>query len=232
MTEHAYDVKINVVEPTCCTTGYTTYGCSAGECNTTKDLDETPFVDHVYDVKGETIAPTCSAEGYTVYGCSAGECNTTDNKEFERRVAHTFVDVNEFDEIICTECAQRYINTTTVVNTGSGTLCLGCESTEGCTCNVDVMWKGYVAPQAPETLEADEAKTIGGDNVPAEIVGGLIKITSAEESSFEIYVNEEKFEFTGTEFIVDLYSFESVEQIVVYSSTAAEFVFYKNITAE
>ena len=185
----------------------------------------------MYDVEGETVAPTCYAEGYTVYGCSSGECGETENRDFVRRVAHEFVDVNDFDEIICTGCAQRYINTTTVVNTGDGTLCLGCESGEGeCTCNVDVQWKGYIAPQDPETLEADEAKTIGGDNVPAEIVGGLIKITSVEESNFEIYVNEEKFEFTGTEFIVDLYSFESVEQIVVYSSTAAEFVFYKNIT--
>ena len=225
MIGHNYSVVVEVVAPTCITKGYTTYSCSSGECGTTKNLDETAVVGHAYTVAGDVVAPTCSAEGYTVYGCSAGACGLTEHKDFTRRVAHTFVDVNDFDEILCTTCQQSYRNINTQVSTGDGTLCLGCEGDEegNCVCNVKVEWNGYIAPEEV-FVDADAATAIEeleGFN------GGLVRLTSEEETTLTITVNGEEFTVTGTDLIVDLYSFETVESLSVYAAAGAELIIYK-----
>ena len=230
---HNYNVKVETVAPTCITKGYTEYSCSAGECGTTEKRDETNEVEHVYDVKGETVAPSCSAEGYTTYGCSQGECGLTENRDYTKRIAHTFVDVNEFDEIICSECQQSYRNVTTLVSTGDGELCLGCDRGENgeCVCNVKVEWNGYVAPLDPDKLTANEefTKTKVFENKDLEIGEGLIKLTSESEANYTVTIGEQTIEVSGTEVVIDLYEYESVTSVTIVSDADAEVVFYEKI---
>jgi len=220
--EEIYDV----IAPTCVAGGITNVTCSRCDYTATKDPTEATG-EHKYDVKGETVEPTCSAEGYTVYGCSAGECGTTDKGDFVRRTAHSFVDVNEFDEIVCTVCSQSYRNIKTQVSSGNGKLCLGCEGDENgeCTCEVSVEWNGYIAPEEV-FISAGEAYTLDGENAKG-FEGGLIRLTSAEEATLVIVIDGDRYELTGTDLVVDLYSYETIESITVETSVEAELIIYK-----
>ena len=92
MADHKFDVFVETIAPTCTTTGYTTYSCSAGgNCGKTENRDETAVIDHKFDVFVETIAPTCITKGYTTYSCSAGgNCGKTENRDETTEVAHKY----------------------------------------------------------------------------------------------------------------------------------------------
>ena len=230
--QHNYDVKGETTAPTCITKGYTTYSCSAGACGTTEQKDFVDEIAHSYDVKGETTDPTCSAEGYTTYSCSAGACGTTVNKDFTARTAHNLVELNEYGEVSCIECGATYRNITTIVTVGSGELCLDCGKEE-CDCNVNVEWSGYVKPSAPEAITAGVAFTKNSipekENKALEIGGGLIRLESAEETTYTIVIGDSTITVTGTIVVVDLYKFESVASVTITAEADATVSFYEKI---
>ena len=223
-----HDEQYEVIAPTCCEDGITNVTCSRCDYTNTKDPTEATNA-HKYDVKGETVAPTCSEEGYTVYGCSAGNCGTTENKDYTRRAAHNLISVDkygeDFGEVACMTCGQSYINKDTHTS-DSGSLCLGCGQDE-CICDVQVEWNGYVTPD-PEVLEAGESKTLDGEDVTG-FDKGLIKIESAEEATLTIYVNGDMYTVNGTELIVDLYSYDTIETVTVETTAEAVYVIYKKL---
>ena len=223
-----HDEQYEVIAPTCCEDGITNITCSRCDYTNTKDPTEATN-EHNYDVKGETVAPTCSEEGYTVYGCSAGNCGTTENKDYTRRAAHNLISVDkygeDFGEVACMTCGQSYINKDTHTS-DSGSLCLGCGQDE-CICDVQVEWNGYVTPD-PEVLEAGESKTLGGEDVTG-FDKGLIKIESAEEATLTIYVNGDMYTVNGTELIVDLYSYDTIETVTIETTAEAVYVIYKKL---
>ena len=223
-----HDEQYEVIAPTCCEDGITNVTCSRCDYTNTKDPTEATNA-HKYDVKGETVAPTCSEEGYTVYGCSAGNCGTTENKDYTRRAAHNLISVDkygeDFGEVACMTCGQSYINKDTHTS-DSGSLCLGCGQDE-CICDVQVEWNGYVTPD-PEVLEAGESKTLGGEDVTG-FDKGLIKIESAEEATLTIYVNGDMYTVNGTELIVDLYSYDTIETVTIETTAEAVYVIYKKL---
>ena len=47
--DHVFDVKVEVVNPTCTEGGYTVYGCSSGACGRTENRDETAARGHSYE---------------------------------------------------------------------------------------------------------------------------------------------------------------------------------------
>ena len=230
--QHNYDVKGETTAPTCITKGYTTYSCSAGACGKTEQKDFVDEIAHSYDVKGETTDPTCSAEGYTTYSCSAGACETTVNKDFTARTAHNLVELNEYGEVSCIECGATYRNITTIVTVGSGELCLDCGKEE-CDCNVNVEWSGYVKPSAPEAITAGVAFTKNSipekENKALQIGGGLIRLESAEETTYTIVIGDSTITVTGTIVVVDLYKFESVASVTITAEADATVSFYEKI---
>ena len=218
--------------PTCCDRAV--YNCEVcGQNFEAYDDDEEGQAtgEHKYDVKGKTVAPTCSAEGYTEYGCSAGDCGTTENKNIVERTAHQLVDVNEYGVIKCVVCDYVYRNVTTIVNNGSGTLCLGCNQTP-CVCSVNVEWNGYTEPSAPEAITAGEEFTksyVEEKETALEIGGGLIYLVSEAEANYTITIGDVVIEVSGTEVVVDLYKLESVTSVTIISDAAAEVVFYEKV---
>ncbi|MBO4983939.1 MAG: hypothetical protein J6D23_07750, partial [Clostridia bacterium] len=225
--DHVYDVKGKTVAPTCIDAGYTVYGCSSGDCGTTQNRDVVePTYYHIYDIEGETIAPTCSSEGYTEYGCSAGDCGYTVNKNYVARTAHVLEDVNEFDVIKCSVCNVIYKNITTKVDRGEGDLCLGCGK-EVCECGVNVEWNAFVAPEAPDALEAGVAFTKND----VEIGTGLIKLESESEANYTVVITTAGGDVTltvaGALVYVDLYKYDSVTKVVVTADAAASLVLYE-----
>ena len=230
--DHNYDVKGDTTAPTCITKGYTTYSCSAGACGTTEQRDYVDEIAHNYTIAGEVVDPTCSAEGYTVYSCSAGACGTTTNKDFTDRTAHNLVELNEYGEVSCLECGATYRNITTIVTVGSGELCLDCGK-EVCDCNVNVEWSGYVKPSAPEAITAGVAFTKNSipekEDKALEIGGGLIRLESAEETTYTIVIGDSTITVTGTIVVVDLYKFESVASVTITAEADATVSFYEKI---
>ncbi|MBQ8029316.1 MAG: hypothetical protein IJ262_07940 [Clostridia bacterium] len=65
------------VAPTCTTSGYTTYECTADGCTFTyNEYDASkPATGHDYEAE-ETIAPDCTTEGLMTYTCACGESYT------------------------------------------------------------------------------------------------------------------------------------------------------------
>ena len=147
------------------------------------------------------------------------------------------VAINEFDVVQCVMCSYTYRNVTTIVSTGNGQLCLGCGQDE-CICSVNVEWNGYIKPSAPEAIVAGEAFTKTNvaekENEALAIGEGLIALVSEAEANYtvEIYNGEDllaTIQVSGTEVVIDLYKYESVDKVVITSDADATVVFYEKL---
>ena len=81
---HKHSYNSVVTEPTCTTSGYTTYTCDCGHSYVADEVDP---VDHTYN--SVTTQPTCTTGGYTTYTCDCGHSYVADEVG---PVDHTYVE--------------------------------------------------------------------------------------------------------------------------------------------
>ena len=111
---HTHSYEAVVTEPTCTTSGYTTYTCSDVDCRHSYVADEVP-ASHTYGDWNEENPATCKAEGVLAhYQCSAcGDYFDKDKNPIDSitisALGHNFVDGN------CTRCVA--IQTSGIVAT-------------------------------------------------------------------------------------------------------------------
>ncbi len=83
--EIGHEYEAVVTDPTCTSTGYTTYTCDCGHSYVD---DETEMLDHDYE--DVVTAPTCTAEGYTTHTCK--DCGNVVVDTETPMVAHKYGD--------------------------------------------------------------------------------------------------------------------------------------------
>lgn len=248
-------VFTNGVAPTCVSRGK--YFCT--DCETVFDayaddtLADADLSRHVFDVKEETIAPTCSTYGYTTYSCSLDKaCTYTQDRDYTARTAHTFYDRSEDGTIVCMECSETYIDSTTIIATDSKELCNHSEGETCETCGIGVIITGTKTPDPAYELVAGTAKEV------AFLKGAaLIELKGAAGTTYTIAVyDKDGNQITtydvvddGTDIgkinvvttaegttYVDLTEIEtSIAKIVVTAAADAEAIFYvteANVTTQ
>lgn len=152
------------VAPTCISRGK--YFCT--DCETvfdayTEDTLADAHGNHVYNKENPVVtAPTCSTYGYTTYGCSADpNCTATQNRDYVARTLHTFYERSEDGTIVCKECSETYIDSTTIIAQDSKELCNHATPDETCeTCGIGVIITGTKTPDPAYQLEAGVAKEV------------------------------------------------------------------------
>ncbi len=108
-TGHSYTSK--VTEPSCTSSGYTTYDCD--KCDYSYVADYTDKVKHNYNA--EVTAPTCTEMGYTTYTCK--DCSDSYVSDYTDKTAHNYnaaVTVPTCTEMgyttyTCADCDESYV---------------------------------------------------------------------------------------------------------------------------
>ena len=243
------------VAPTCISRGQ--YYCT--DCKTVFNAypDDTladAHGNHVYNRENPVVtAPTCSTYGYTTYGCSAdAKCTETQDRDYVARTSHTFFARSEDGTIVCMNCSETYIDSTTIIAQDERELCDHETPDETCeTCGIGVIITGTKTPDPAYQLEAGVALT-------TEFLKGAALIELKGDTSYQIaaydkdgnqittydvvlgevdtgYDLDVKTTANGTTY-VDLTEIETeIAKIVVTATADAEVVFYvteANVTVQ
>ena len=232
---HMYNDGSVVVPATCVANGV--YRCL--NCDTTftaYDGDEIGQKTgaHVYDVQVNVLNPTCAKEGFTTYGCSAGECGTLENRDVTPRTAHSLGEPTEFGTVTCYVCNKSYVNVTAEKAEGSDNICFGCGK-DVCDCGSSADWEGYINPDEPYAITANNTLVISSVNDKALVLGsGIIVLNSDAGATFTVVIYAEADgaavnTFTVGSGIIDLYQYLNVSKVEITATADATAVLYGEI---
>ena len=112
-TTHVHNYDSVVTDPTCTTSGYTTYTCACGETYT---ANETDALGHHHEAVVTT--PTCTTAGYTTYTCACGDTYTDNDvpalgHHYESVVTAPTAEAQGYTTHTCSTCGDSYVDSYT-----------------------------------------------------------------------------------------------------------------------
>lgn len=194
---HVYDAFVETIAPTCSAEGYTTYGCSAGNCGTTKNDEYTDRVDHEFNPvteDGRIVCIKCatqyrdvsteitSGSGSLCLGCEKEVCECDLKVEW-----NGYVSPKEPEKITANTLFTK----------------------------TEVVWTEVEEKTSPLALGKGEI-----------ILNGAVETTyevKVYNTDGELLAT---FSETGEVVLIDLYKYEDVAKVEITASTDAEAYFY------